>query len=88
MRDYASDYSDYDSYSYDRSSSWSGVQTVALIGALALIATPIIRTMMRRYRSDHPVARTEPSIDKQLKDTFPASDPPSSRYFDIPENRL
>lgn len=90
MRDYGNDYSDYDAYSYeDRSSSWNAVQTVALIGAVALIATPFIRTLLRRYRTSDPaVAMSEPSIDKSLKDTFPASDPPASRYFDIPENRL
>jgi len=90
MRDYSNDYSsDYSSYAYeDQRSSWSGAQTVALIGALALIAAPIIRSMMQRYRSTDTGALTEPAIDKSLKDTFPASDPPASRYFDIPENRL
>ena len=27
------------------------------------------------------------NIDKSLKDTYPASDPPASHYFDIPANR-
>lgn len=62
-------------------------ETVALLGALGLIALPAISSIKRRWRMRHPVAKTEPAIDKQIKDTFPASDPPASRYFDIPVNR-
>jgi hypothetical protein len=29
----------------------------------------------------------EATRDKTLKDSFPASDPPASNYFDIPTNR-
>jgi NAD(P)-dependent dehydrogenase (short-subunit alcohol dehydrogenase family) len=63
------------------------VQTVFLFGAIALIAAPVVKGVLRRWRVKHPVALGEPAIDKSLKDTFPASDPPASRYFDIPENR-
>ena len=91
MRDYATDYSsDYsnweDSYS-SGSSSWNSLQTIALVGAIALIATPVIRSLLERRRSSQFAAIEEPAVDKTLKDTFPASDPPASRYFDIPENR-
>jgi hypothetical protein len=92
MRDYASDYSaDYsdwdDAYSSRTSSNWNSLQTIALVGAVALIATPLIRSLLERRRSDQFAAIEEPAIDKTLKDTYPASDPPASRYFDIPENR-
>jgi hypothetical protein len=63
------------------------LETVALFGAIALIAAPAVKGVLRRWRVKHPVAHSEPSIDKSLKDTYPASDPPASRYFDIPENR-
>lgn len=67
-------------------------QKAALGGAIALVAAPAIRllaTNLRRRRaaSDQPKAKSEAAIDKTLKDTYPASDPPASRYFDIPANR-
>lgn len=66
-------------------------QKAALGGALALVAAPAIHLVaanLRRWRTDRPVkAKSEAAIDKTLKDTFPASDPPASRYFDIPANR-
>jgi hypothetical protein len=63
------------------------VETLFVFGALALIASPALKGVLRRWRVKHPVARLEPAIDKSLNDTYPASDPPASRYFDIPENR-
>jgi hypothetical protein len=89
MRDYTVDFSDYDD-SYAEPPvrrGLDGVQTLALLGALALIAAPAIKSISRRWRVRPPAALSEPAIDKALKDTYPASDPPASRYFDIPENR-
>jgi hypothetical protein len=68
-------------------SSRDALQTIALLGAAILITWPACKGIARRWRIRHPVAKREPEIDKQLKDTFPASDPPASRYFDIPVNR-
>lgn len=62
-------------------------QTIVLLGALGLIALPACRNILRRWRLKHPHAADEPSVDESLQETFPASDPPASRYFDIPENR-
>ena len=87
MRDYSSNY-DFDPYAESEQRSFNSLQAVALVGAVALIAAPFIATFARRWRSQQEAAKTEPQIDKTLKDTFPASDPPASRYFDIPENRL
>ena len=70
-----------------RRSSFDVLETVALLSAAVLIAAPACRGIARRWRRKHPMARTERAIDKQLKDTYPASDPPASRYFDIPVNR-
>jgi hypothetical protein len=87
MRNYSPSYeSDYGPYDEPRS-SFDSVRTLALLGAVALIAAPAITTMVRRWRSRQEVAASEPAVDKTLKDTYPASDPPASRYFDIPENR-
>ena len=72
---------------------FSTAQKAALGGAIALVAAPAIRfvaTNLRRRLAagDQPVkAKSEAAIDKTLKDTYPASDPPASRYFDIPANR-
>jgi hypothetical protein len=60
---------------------------LAVAGAVALIAIPAIKRLSRRWTINHPEAGKEPAIDKSLKDTYPASDPPASRYFDIPVNR-
>lgn len=63
------------------------IETAFLCGAIALIASPAIKGVLRHWRVKNPIAGLEPAIDKSLKDSFPASDPPASRYFDIPENR-
>jgi hypothetical protein len=68
----------------------SGVKLIgalALAGAVALIAVPAIKRLSRRWTITHPQARKEPAIDESLEETYPASDPPASRYFDIPVNR-
>ncbi|HKR37205.1 MAG TPA: hypothetical protein VJT10_20325 [Steroidobacteraceae bacterium] len=70
-----------------RRSTFDLLETVALLSAAVLIATPACRGIARRWRLRNPRARSEPSIDEQLQDTYPASDPPASRYFDIPKNR-
>jgi hypothetical protein len=70
-----------------RRSTFDGLETVALLSAAILIAVPAYKGIARRWRLRHPRASSERAIDKQLKDTYPASDPPASRYFDIPANR-
>lgn len=68
-------------------SVFGALESILLLGAMALIATPAIRGIARRYRIRNPVAANEAHVDESLKDTFPASDPPASRYVDIPSNR-
>ena len=63
------------------------VETLALLGALALIAAPAVKGIARRWRIRYPRAMSEAAIDESLDETYPASDPPASRYVDIPENR-
>jgi hypothetical protein len=63
------------------------LETVALLSAAVLIAVPAYRGISRRWRVRNPRARSEVAIDRQLQDTYPASDPPASRYVDIPVNR-
>jgi hypothetical protein len=92
MRDYAADYSDSDvndddSVEQGARRGLDGVRTLALLGALALIAAPALRSISRRWKIRHPAALAEQAIDESLTETFPASDPPASRYVDIPENR-
>ena len=68
----------------------SGVKLIgalALAGAVALIAVAALKSLSRRWTLTPPPAPNEPAIDKSLQDTYPASDPPASRYFDIPVNR-
>lgn len=63
------------------------LESVLLVGALALIVTPAIKGIAWRYRLRNPAAADNPQIDEALKGTFPASDPPASRFVDIPSNR-
>ena len=63
------------------------LETAVLLGAAALVAWPAARNIARRWRLRHPKAETDPAVDKSLKDTFTASDPPAQRYVDIPINR-
>ena len=78
------------SRSYDddrRSSTFDALETLALIGALGLIVSPALKGIAYRWRMRNPSARSESAVDESLDETFPASDPPASRYVDIPENR-
>ena len=81
----------YESRAYEsrprRRSVLDTVESVLLLGALALIATPAIKGIARRYHVRHPAAAGEPEVDESLKETYPASDPPAQRYVDIPINR-
>lgn len=92
MRGYQRDQDDDDMDDYEllprrRSSVMGAVESILLLGALALIATPAIKGIARRYRIRHPLAASDEQVDESLKETFPASDPPAPRYVDIPDNR-
>lgn len=72
----------------DTRSTNGGVFTrLLLLGAIGALAYPAAKDIYRRWRVKHPLATAEPEIDTALHNTFPASDPPASRYVDIPENR-
>jgi hypothetical protein len=90
MRDYER-YDDDDDLDEDyaprRRSLFDAVESIVLLGALALIAMPAVKGIARRYRVRNPMAAGEDQVDKSLKDTYPASDPPAQRYVDIPVNR-
>lgn len=68
-------------------SAFDAVEAIFLLGALALIATPAIKGIARRYRVRNPIAADDAHVDQSLQETFPASDPPATRYVDIPSNR-
>jgi len=57
-------------------------------GGLALIGL-VAWNIGRRLNQAGPKALREEDAkrDKTLKDSFPASDPPASQFFDIPVNR-
>ena len=86
MRDYDEDYLDEDSDTAPRQGLGT-LGSLALIGAVALIAAPAVKSIARKWRVRHPVAAQEAAIDESLEETYPASDPPASRYVDVPENR-
>ena len=72
----------------ERAPALNTTQKVLLAGAVALAAQPAIRILSHRLkRAQNDEGTLEKSLDKALKDTFPASDPPASHYYDIPVNR-
>lgn len=68
-------------------STSSTLGKLALAGAVALLAAPALKRLSQRWALTHPQASKENAIDESLKNTYPASDPPASRYVDIPINR-
>ena len=62
-------------------------RSLLFVGALGLIATPLIKSLRERWAVQKTTARSESVADKTLKDSFPPSAPPASQYFDIPANR-
>jgi hypothetical protein len=70
-----------------RSAAFDALETLALVGALGLIASPALKGILYRWRVRHPLATSDAAVDESLDDTFPASDPPAGRFVDIPENR-
>ena len=71
----------------EREPALNATQKVLLAGAVALAAQPVIRMLSHKLRRVRDEQMLEKSVDKTLKDTFPASDPPASHYYDIPVNR-
>ena len=65
-----------------RRTTFDVLETVALLSAAALIATPASTGIARRWRLRQPSGERV-AIDKPLKDTYPASDPPASRYLEF-----
>ncbi len=62
-------------------------RSLLFLGAVGLIAAPFVRNLRSRWNVKKATALTEATVDKTLKDSFPASDPPASQFFDIPSNR-
>lgn len=85
MRDY-DDYLDDDSDDAPRRGLGT-LASLALLGAVALLVAPAVKSITRKWRVRHPRAAQEAGIDESLEETYPASDPPAQRYVDIPENR-
>lgn len=73
-----------------RSKQWRrfGLSATGLVVIGAVIAAVVLaRRALRRANVSQQIKTTEQRRDKSLKDTYPASDPPASQYFDIPVNR-
>jgi len=69
-------------------SSRSNVAGIALAcGAFAIIGAVAWSVGRRLYQRPQWLTEEDAKRDKILKDSFPASDPPASQYFDIPVNR-
>jgi uncharacterized protein YcfJ len=77
-----------------KSPSTSYVKIGAVVGVVGIAAVAIgfiARNIYRRAQDSKSMAKTLGRVDavrdKTLKDSFPASDPPASQYFEIPVNR-
>jgi hypothetical protein len=58
-----------------------------IVGIAAVAIGFVARDIYRRSQNSKSQGRVDAVRDKTLKDSFPASDPPASQYFDIPVNR-
>lgn len=64
---------------------------VALLIGLSLIAVSVacvVMIFLRRKDVNHAPRAAEKRLEHTLRESFPASDPPASQYFEIPINRL
>lgn len=60
---------------------------VGIAAAAGVVARGIYRYVQSQRQLTKAKGRVESVHDKTLKDSFPASDPPASQFFDIPVNR-
>lgn len=71
-----------------RKSGRSGAMTLLVSVPIAVITAAIVASIFsRRQDKGYKPRGIERKVDDALKQTFPASDPPASQYFDIPANR-
>ena len=68
-----------------RSSGFS--RSLLLVGSALAVGYGISKLLKRPHARRDEVEVSQRRQDKALRDTFPASDPPASQYFDIPVNR-
>jgi hypothetical protein len=71
----------------DASCSRSMLGTSAVVVGLAVTSGLLIMNLMSRAAQRKAQKSVEARRDKTLKESFPASDPPASQFFDIPVNR-
>lgn len=62
-------------------------QKLAVLGAIGLCLAPFWSRLARQRVALKDFDAADARVDKGLKDTFPASDPPSQHFTDIPINR-
>lgn len=62
-------------------------KTILVVGAIGLLAAPFIKAFMCRRTTQQEFDKADAKVDKSLKETFPASDPPAQHFTDIPVNR-
>jgi hypothetical protein len=63
----------------------NGGRAVLMLGiGISAIAA---RYLYRKFKQRESRIHTEEARDEALTESFPASDPPATQYFDIPENR-
>ncbi len=68
--------------------TWSStLGTKAIVLGVALASSLVIVKILSRTAQRNSQQSVEARRDKTLKESFPASDPPASQYFDIPANR-
>jgi hypothetical protein len=58
-----------------------------IVASIALLAGWAVAKLIQVDRRLRDIRKMEKRHNRTLKESFPASDPPASQYFDIPKNR-
>ena len=70
-----------------RGSVYTVARKLLVIGAVGFLVAPMVKAAGKRLIKKKELAQDDARVDKNLQDTFPASDPPASHFVDIPVNR-
>lgn len=70
-----------------RGSVYTAARKLLVAGAVGFLVAPAVIAAGRRLMKKKELVQADARVDENLKETFPASDPPAQHFVDIPVNR-